>query len=444
MYNTIETPNDATLLLDLEGLHVVKVERGDDGYRAVHVLTSDDTARACPTCGAFSVTVKDRKITRPRDLCAGGRPFTLLWHKVRWSCRESLCPRKSFTEQISQVAAGMRTTARLRGACGRAIADGGRTVAQAARDHRLSWPIAMRELRRYAAEVLPEEPEPTPVIGIDEIRRGRPRWEQNPDTGKYVLVADRWHVGFTDIAGGQGLLGQVEGRVSTTVATWLNARPQAWRMAVTHVAIDMCQTFRCAVRAALPHAVIVVDHFHLVQLANSKLAELRRRLTWKMRDRRGRAGDPEYDHRRLLRSNREDLTDDHLAVLERDLNRIGTYGRHILAGWHAKEKLRHLLALARTNPPRSVIAHRLHAFYAWCADHAYLPELITLAESVASWWAEIEAFLLTGISNAKSEGTNRVIKLEARCAYGFRNPINQRLRSRCATTRGSRNRSVPA
>ncbi|WP_211212753.1 transposase, partial [Nonomuraea coxensis] len=82
--------------------------------------------------------------------------------------------------------------------------------------------------------------------------------------------------------------------------------------------------------------------------------------------------------------------------------------------------------------------------FAWCADHAYLPELVTLAQSIAAWWAEIEAFIRTGITNAKSEGTNRVIKLEARCAYGFRNTSNQRLRSRCATTRSSRNRAIPA
>ncbi|MDP4510629.1 transposase [Nonomuraea sp. G32] len=179
----------------------------------------------------------------------------------------------------------------------------------------------MCELRAYATEALPDQPEPTPVIGIDEIRRGRPRWEQDPDTGKYRLAADRWHVGFTDLATGQGLLGQVEGSVSTSVAAWLNARPEAWRTAVTHVAIDMCQTFRCAVRAALPHTITVVDHFHRVQLANGKLADLRRRLTWKMRDRRGRTGDPEYDHWRQLRSNLEDLTDEQIAILERDLSR---------------------------------------------------------------------------------------------------------------------------
>ncbi|MFF4625068.1 transposase [Nonomuraea jabiensis] len=59
---------------------------------------------------------------------------------------------------------------------------------------------------------------------------------------------------------------------------------------MTHVAIDMCAIFRSAIRAALPRARIVVDHFHVVQLANAKLAELCRRLSWKMRGRRGRKG----------------------------------------------------------------------------------------------------------------------------------------------------------
>ncbi|MGV9387351.1 ISL3 family transposase, partial [Nonomuraea sp. NPDC003707] len=231
---------------------------------------------------------------------------------------------------------------------------------------------------------------------------------------KYRQVVDRCHVGFTDLTGRQGLLGQVEGRVSTVVAAWLTAQPATWRGAITHVAIDMCAIFRSAIPAALPHARTVVDHFHVVQPANAKLAELRRRLTWKMRGRRGRKGDPEYDHRRLLRSAAEELTDQQRTVLERDLTRIGTYGRHILAGWHAKEKLRDLLDLARARPARSQISHRLHAFYAWCADHAYLPEFVTLAATVEAWQSEIEVFLPAGITNAKSEGTSRVIKLKAR------------------------------
>src|SRR5258708_39008725 len=42
--------------------------------------------------------------------------------------------------------------------------------------------------------------------------------------------------------------------------------------------------------------------------------------------------------------------------------------------------------------------------------------------------------ITTGITNAASEGVNRLIKTHARCAFGYRNPANQRLRARCATT----------
>lgn len=444
--NSIDISVDASLLLGVDGLAVERVEVAGDGVRVVHAVTADEGARGCPVCGVIASRVKRRAVTRPRDLCAGGVPYRLVWHKRHWVCRERTCPKQTFAEQVPQVAAGMRTTLRLREATGRAVADGGRTVVQAARDHRVSWPVAMREVRSYAAEALSERPKPTAAIGIDEIRRGRPVWEQDPATGAYHLVVDRWHVGFVDLAGSQGLLGQVEGRRSAVVAAWLSAQAADWRNGVTHVAIDMCEVFRSAIRRALPHARIVVDHFHLVQLANTKLAELRRRVTWKAHGRRGRNGDAEYDHRRLLRSGAEDLTPEQIATMERELTRAGTYGRQILAGWRAKEKLRHLLALARLghHPARSQIGHRLHDFLAWCADHCHLPELVTLAETVMAWWKEIEAFLLTGITNAKSEGTNRVIKLEARNAYGFRNPVNQRLRSRCATTRASRNRTIPA
>ncbi|GAA3775365.1 hypothetical protein GCM10022225_74070 [Plantactinospora mayteni] len=46
-------------------------------------------------------------------------------------------------------------------------------------------------------------------------------------------------------------------------------------------------------------------------------------------------------------------------------------------------------------------------------------------------------------TNAGSEGTNRVIKTIARDAHGFRNPENQRLRTRTATTRRHRGHLNP-
>lgn len=126
---------------------------------------------------------------------------------------------------------------------------------------------------------------------------------------------------------------------------------------------------------------------------------------------------------------------------------MGTYGRQIYAAWQAKERLRDLLGLAvsRTHvtPDRSAISAARHRLLAHVADHAHLPELVTLAETVEHWWDGIETYLTTAITNAASEGNNRLIKLEARNAFGFRNRENQRLRSRCATTRRSRREAHP-
>jgi transposase len=245
------------------------------------------------------------------------------------------------------------------------------------------------------------------------------------------------------ISGGQGLLDQVEGRDHTTVAAWLLARPKTWRDQVRFVAIDMSASYAAAVRLALPHATIVVDHFHVVQLANHAVTELRRRLAWAYRDRRGRKGDPEWDARRALLRNHEDLNPTQEAKLIDTLTRLGEHGVTLLGAWIIKEKLRDLLRLARTQPDPEQVRAGLYEFHDWCAMSGQ-PELHRLATTIERWWPAIRAFIATGITNAVSEGLNRVIKLEARKAYGFRNPANQRLRIRCATNRRTRGHLKPA
>lgn len=54
------------------------------------------------------------------------------------------------------------------------------------------------------------------VLGIDETRRGRPRWECCIETQRWVRV-DPWDTEFVDLDGEQGLLGQRTGRTSAAV-----------------------------------------------------------------------------------------------------------------------------------------------------------------------------------------------------------------------------------
>ncbi|MFE2317383.1 transposase family protein [Streptomyces sp. NPDC059441] len=70
---------------------------------AVHLVTADEAARACPACGVFATRVKGSTVTRPRDLPYGESGLEFRWHKRRWWCREAGCPRRSFTEQIPQI-----------------------------------------------------------------------------------------------------------------------------------------------------------------------------------------------------------------------------------------------------------------------------------------------------------------------------------------------------
>ena len=87
---------------------------------------------------------------------------------------------------------------------------------------------------------------------------------------------------------------------------------------------------------------------------------------------------------------------------------------------------------------------RLFAFYDWCAQNDAIPELATLAATISRWEDQVVTAVLTGVTNARSESLNRIAKLEARLAYGFRNPANQRRRVRIACTRGTRRRSPTA
>ncbi|MGY3204755.1 hypothetical protein ACVW19_005270 [Streptomyces sp. TE5632] len=122
---------------------------------------------------------------------------------------------------------------------------------------------------------------------------------------------------------------------------WLATTPLTWRKNIEYVA-----TYHAAIRTGLPHATVVVDHFHVVQLANKMLSMVRRRTTAEPCGRRGQVSDPEWKARRRLLRNREDLTDEQFATMWNALLGEGKIGQTLLTAWIAKENLRILLACA--------------------------------------------------------------------------------------------------
>jgi transposase len=433
----------ASALFGMDGVAVTDTEPGADGRLTVWARIT--LPAVCPECGIVSEKVHQYAETRPRDVRACGQDVDFCLVKRRMKCTAGDCPRKTFTESVPQVPPRCTITRRLLEHAGAEVADRGITPAEAARDAGISWHSAHGAFGEAADQVLDGQPAPVAHLGIDEHRRGRPRWRTDDLTGETVQLADRWHVCFYDLDGSQGLLGQVEGRTSDDAAYWLAGATPAWRDAVQVVAIDMCAIFASAVRRMLPGAAIAVDLFHVVQLAVKTTGDVRRRAIRERYGRRGKAGDPEYGIKNLLNRNLENLSPEQFEKIIETLD-ASSEGQQVALAWIAKERLRDALKLrARvtgSTPCDRQVRDRLFTFYDWCAQNEGIPELQTLANTIARWENEIVTAVVTGVTNATAESLNRLAKLEARHAYGFRNPANQRRRVRIACTRGTRRPST--
>jgi transposase len=412
------------LLFGLEGLAVRDVVRDEaSGLRVVHAVTDDPRAAACPDCGVFATRVRQRRVNRPRDVAIGEEPLVIRWHKVQYACEEAPCPRRAFTESTVELPPGARLTGRLRRTAGRMV-DAGASVSAACALHGMSWPIGQQSHVEVVDTRLAAAGQGLPavrVLGIDETRRGKPTWVKDPLTGRWVGL-ERFETNQVCLGdgfgGGGGLLAQVAGRASASVVGWLLAQPQEWRAGITIVAMDPAATYRTAVREAVPHALIVVDHFHLVRLGNQVVTEVRQRTTRANRGRRGTSRDPEWVSRRRLLTAAQRLRPETRSKLW-DTMLTADPTLPLVAAWIAKEELRSLMAVARRDGharPYEIRA-ALQRFYIWCVNSG-TPEVERLASTIEAWWPETLAFLETGITKAATEGTNRLIKLAGRVACG--------------------------
>ena len=426
----------SSLLLDIDGLVVDQVVRDDVGRRVVHCSTDPQLAGWCPECGEQSRSPKAWVTTRPRDVRLGEDRPILLWRKRKWRCQVDGCERKVFTECLpEQIPARARITTRARRLAAEAIGDHTRPVSGVAAEFGMDWRVAHDAFVAHAAQVLPEQPPPVTVLGVDETRRGKAHYETDPTTGEKTWV-DRFDTGLVDLSGNGGLFAQVNGRTSKVLIEWLQAQDPDWLANITHISMDTSATYARAARLALPDAVVVVDRFHLSALANKAVTDYRRELAWALRGRRGRKSDPEWAQRNRLLRAVETLTPDELAKVREAMRRADPSGG-LEKCWQGKELLRKLLKLAGTNPDRGRIFNALTAFYLHCADSG-VAQLRRLAWTVHAWQNSIIAGLHTGISNGRTEGYNRIVKHIGRIAFGFRNQDNQKRRVRYACTRKSR------
>ncbi|MDV3220463.1 ISL3 family transposase [Intrasporangium sp.] len=425
--------NEGTsVLLGLEDeFRVLQVERlGREMVRVV--IEVADPEGACPGCGVLSARVKERPLVRIKDLPASGQRTELWWRKRRLLCREPVCATSSFTQQSAAVPARARLTERLRAKVAEAIASGNRAVSEVAAEYGIAWTTAHRALVAAAARWLPE-PEPTRVLGIDETRARSVRWVLEEAGWKR---SDPWMTSFVgaDPAVPGRLLGLAPGRSGSCVREWLALQSTAFRDGIELVLIDPSAPYASGIRAALPHARIAVDKWHLVALANLMVTQVRQRVTRQLHGRRGVATDKVWANRQLLLTGYEHLSPKQRARFKATLaaedptNEIG-------AAHAVKERLR--LLLGEHEP--HLIRRRLFDFYD-AAARAEMDETTRLARTIEAWWPAVLVALTEDVHNARTEGFNRIIKQTKRVGCGFTNMDNYRRRImvHIALTRGQR------
>jgi transposase len=287
-------------------------------------------------------------------------------------------------------------------------------VAAVARDLGVGWATVMRAVHEHGTSLVddPARLEGVVALGLDET-----------SFLKATRVAPtQWVTGLVDLEGGR-LLDVVVDRSRAAVDRWLGARSRGWLAGVATVALDPWRGYASALVTPLGHARVVVDHFHVIRLANAAVDQARRRTQQATLGHRGRKCDPLYRIRKLLLTAAEQLTGRGRVRLRAGLA-AGDPGGEVAAAWQGKELLR---AVYRAVGPAAART-ALDRFYRWC-DGVQVPELSRLARTVRAWEAEILAFHSTGgCSNGPTEAVNLLIKKVKRVGHGFRNFTNYRLR----------------
>jgi transposase len=404
--------NGVSALLGLDGF-VVRAQVLDDetGEWWLAVETTEDRAW-CPLCGVGAVGHGRRRVMA-RDLPMADRPVVLVWAKRLWRCVEAACAMGTWSEESDAIDARAVLTERARAEITRRIGPGQQSVAQTARQFGVGWHAAMAAVRDHGRP------------RVDHlVRLGAPRAIGLDETS--FLTATSTHptllvTGIVDLDTGR-LVDVLPARSATAVSEWLAAKPARWRAGIAHVVIDPYQPYATAVARALPGARLVVDHFHVVRLANAALDEVRRRVQHATRGHRGRKVDPLYRIRRRLLAGHDRLDAAGFARVLAWLD-VGDPEGEVATAYLAKELLREVFSAEDVFAAR----RRLIVFYDHCHS-SDVPELDRLARTIARWETPILRWHRTGLTNAATEGTNLVIKNIKRLGFGFRNFENYRLR----------------
>jgi transposase len=200
----------------------------------------------------------------------------------------------------------------------------------------------------------------------------------------------------------------VNGKTVDTLKQSLDCIPGRERVA--EVTIDMCDPFKKFVREFFPNAKITADKFHVLRLTNPMINKARIEIT---NDKRSNPV------RKLLLRNR---------------HRLQYFEKSALDQWlelHPKMKEIYWFKEMLYKFYRTKGFDRACRAFTNMTDQMALSELAEikkLRKTLMKWRTEILHYFESGLTNARTEGYNRLAKGEQYSSFGVRSFLNYRLR----------------
>jgi transposase len=178
------------------------------------------------------------------------------------------------------------------------------------------------------------------------------------------------------------------------------------------ISLDMGHGYAASARRHAPQAVICIDPYHVVQLANKALDEVRRSYWNELRS----LGDQEAakrfkDARWSLLKTPAKLTDKQAATLRR----LRAAGGEVWRGYTLKEAVRGIFEHGLTLQDVTVLIDRLLSRLA----RSRLQPFIRLGQTIRKHRDGILAAIRLGITQGRTEALNNKVRLITRRAYGF-------------------------
>jgi transposase len=232
------------------------------------------------------------------------------------------------------------------------------------------------------------------AVGVDETasRRGQ----------RYITL-------FHDFDG-QRLLFACEGRDQGTVERFAHdlAEHGGDPKEVSAVCMDMSAAYQAGARKHLPNAEITFDAFHVIQLANEALEQVRR---------------AEVKSEPGLRHSRWIWLKDRSRWNRRQINQFHDLRRSRLKttrAWHLKESLRELYACAADREHAAIL---FNTWYQW-ARRCRLEPFKRLALTLKKHLQGVLNAFDSRLSNGRVEGINSLIQAAKARARGYRTADN--------------------